>query len=115
VVQFAREIDLLTFEFENIPAATIEWAKREQPIVRPHGDILLTAQNRLGEKEISWLKRIPSRAVLPVYEWIRPKRVRCRRSTASAILKGAAFGYDGKGQERIDPGDGPHSGLVWAQ
>ena len=50
LTNFAREIDVLTFEFENIPAATIEWASRGR-IVRPRGEILLIAQNRLREKE----------------------------------------------------------------
>ena len=50
VTGFARAIDVLTFEFENIPAATIEWVSREQ-LVRPRGEVLLIAQNRLREKE----------------------------------------------------------------
>ena len=104
VVQFAREIDLLTFEFENIPAATIEWAKREQPIVRPHGDILLTAQNRLGEKEFLAKGGFP---VAPFYRVTSGSDLTSAMQAlnGSAILKGSAFGYDGKGQERIDPGD----------
>ena len=50
VTAFTRAIDVLTFEFENIPATTIEWAAREQ-LVRPPGEVLLIAQNRLREKE----------------------------------------------------------------
>ena len=50
VRQFARSIDVLTFEFENIPSETIGWASENQ-IVRPRGEILLIAQNRLREKE----------------------------------------------------------------
>ncbi len=59
VTVFARAIDVLTFEFENIPAATIAWATREQ-LVRPGGEVLLIAQNRLREKEFlagAWLSR----------------------------------------------------------
>ncbi len=103
VTSFARSIDVLTFEFENIPAATIEWAAREQPLVRPRGEILLIAQNRLREKEFL------SGAGFPVAAF---RRVASEGDLTSAveaigrpsILKGAAFGYDGKGQQRIDPG-----------
>ncbi|HEY1583177.1 MAG TPA: 5-(carboxyamino)imidazole ribonucleotide synthase [Chthoniobacterales bacterium] len=101
VTNFARAIDLLTFEFENIPATTIEWASRDQ-LVRPGGEVLLIAQNRLREKEflsgagfpVALFRRIASASDLTsgVETIGRP-----------AILKGAAFGYDGKGQERIDP------------
>jgi 5-(carboxyamino)imidazole ribonucleotide synthase len=101
VTEFARSIDVLTFEFENIPAATIEWASREQ-VVRPRGDILLIAQNRLREKEFL------SGAGFPVAAFRRVASADDLTSALAAIgrpsiLKGAAFGYDGKGQQRIDP------------
>ncbi len=103
MTEFARSIDVLTFEFENIPAPTIEWAAREQPLVRPRGEVLLIAQNRLREKEFL------SGAGFPVAPF---RRVASEADLTSAveaigrpsILKGAAFGYDGKGQQRIDPG-----------
>ena len=104
VVQFAREIDLLTFEFENIPAATIEWARGEQQIVRPDGGVLLTAQSRLREKEFLAKAGFP---VAPFYRVASAADLTSAMEALSgpAILKGAAFGYDGKGQERIEPGD----------
>jgi 5-(carboxyamino)imidazole ribonucleotide synthase len=99
---FARSIDVLTFEFENIPSSTIEWASRDQ-IVRPRAEVLHIAQHRLREKEflrdagfpVAPFHRVASLADLTsaVEEIGRP-----------AILKGAAFGYDGKGQQRIDIG-----------
>ena len=102
VARFARQIDVLTFEFENIPAATIAWAARDQ-IVRPNGEILLIAQNRLREKEFL------SGAGFPVAPFERVANAAdLARAVAAigrpAILKGAAFGYDGKGQQRIDSG-----------
>src|SRR4030095_16655692 len=45
VTEFAREIDVLTFEFENIPATTIEWATRER-VVRPRGEDPPIAKDR---------------------------------------------------------------------
>ena len=110
VRRFAREIDLLTFEFENIPKATIEWAEREQ-IVRPAGAVLHTAQNRLREKEFL------ARTGFPVAPF---RRVASETDLTSAlealgrpaILKGGAFGYDGKGQQRIEAKSDAASG--WA-
>ncbi|MEO7168693.1 MAG: 5-(carboxyamino)imidazole ribonucleotide synthase [Spartobacteria bacterium] len=102
VTKFARAIDVLTFEFENIPAATIEWAQRDQ-IVRPRGEILLIAQNRLREKEFlsgAGFPVAPFQRVASLSDLTNATEGICR----PAILKGAAFGYDGKGQQRIDPG-----------
>ena len=103
VTQFARSVDVLTFEFENIPAATIAWATRAQPLVRPRGAILLIAQNRWREKEFLF------GAGFPVAPFRRVASAPDLTSAVEAIgrpaiLKGAAFGYDGKGQQRIDPG-----------
>ena len=100
LTNFARAIDVLTFEFENIPAATIAWASRGR-IVRPRGEILLIAQNRLCEKEFL------SGAGFPVAPFRRIANATDLTSAVEAIgrpaiLKGAAFGYDGKGQQRID-------------
>ena len=96
---FAREVDLITFEFENIPLETIEWAASECE-VRPAGSVLHLAQHRLREKDFL------SSAGIPVAPY------RAVRSAAElsagleeigrpAILKSAAFGYDGKGQQLI--------------
>jgi 5-(carboxyamino)imidazole ribonucleotide synthase len=100
VTRFSRAVDVLTFEFENIPADTVEWAARDQ-VVRPRGEILLIAQNRLREKEFL------SRAGFPVAPFRRVANAddlttALKEIGRPAILKGAAFGYDGKGQERID-------------
>ncbi|MGI8891723.1 MAG: 5-(carboxyamino)imidazole ribonucleotide synthase [Chthoniobacterales bacterium] len=110
VLEFARSIDVLTFEFENIPARTIEWAAAER-VVRPRGEILLVAQNRLREKEFL------SGAGFPVAPFRRVDSLSDLTSALEAvgrpsILKGAAFGYDGKGQQRIDPETDPTT--VWS-
>ena len=99
VGRFARQIDVLTFEFENIPAQTIDWCAA-QCVVRPAGAILNTAQNRLREKTFL------SEGNLPVASF-RAVRSAAELSAAldqigrPAILKSASFGYDGKGQRRI--------------
>jgi 5-(carboxyamino)imidazole ribonucleotide synthase len=96
---FARDLDLLTFEFENIPRQTIEWCADECE-VRPAGSILHTAQNRLREKDFL------SGAGIPVgsYRAIKNESDLAAAMEAigtPAILKSAAFGYDGKGQRFI--------------
>ena len=49
VREFAKSVDVITFEFENVPSATVE-AAAEFVDVHPRGDILHTTQNRLREK-----------------------------------------------------------------
>ena len=100
---FARGVDLLTFEFENIPRPTIDWCAAECE-VRPAGSILHIAQNRLREKDFL------SAAGIPVAPY---RAVRSAEELATAlgeiktpaILKSAAFGYDGKGQRLIKETD----------
>ena len=100
VRRFAADVDVVTFEFENIPIETVEWCTHERS-VRPAGAILHIAQNRLREKNFL------ARAGFPVAPF---KAVRSARELESAleqigrpaILKTAAFGYDGKGQQMIN-------------
>ena len=99
VAEFAQQIDFLTFEFENIPIATVEWCARYCD-VRPAGRVLHIAQNRLREKEFL------SGAGVPVARFRRVASVNDLRDATEkvgtpAILKTAAFGYDGKGQELV--------------
>src|SRR5262245_2162113 len=49
VAAFARSVSVVTFEFENVPAATTEACERFAP-VRPAGSVLHTTQHRLREK-----------------------------------------------------------------
>jgi 5-(carboxyamino)imidazole ribonucleotide synthase len=108
---FAKDLDLLTFEFENIPRQTVDWCTAECE-VRPASSVLHTAQNRLREKDFL------SRAGVPVGPY-RAVRSAAELSAAigaiktPAILKSAAFGYDGKGQRFIEePVD---AGQIWQE
>jgi 5-(carboxyamino)imidazole ribonucleotide synthase len=100
VSEFAGRVQVVTFEFENVPAPTAEAAARRAP-VRPSGSILHTTQQRIREK--SFL----TRAGLPVTPYREVRSLDgLQRALADlgypAVLKTAAFGYDGKGQFRID-------------
>lgn len=98
--EFARSIDVLTFEFENVPARAAEVAARHT-LVRPGGRLLHTAQHRLREKRalrelgigVAPFAAIESEADLaPALATVGP----------DGVLKTAALGYDGKGQRRVE-------------
>ena len=96
---FARSVDVVTFEFENVPSATVE-AAAEFVGVHPRGDILHTTQNRLREKNFL------ADAGFPVTPFRRIKLIEDLYHAAEelgfpAVLKTAGFGYDGKGQAKI--------------
>ncbi len=99
VRNFASAVSVVTFEFENVPAATASAAAECAP-VRPSGHILHTTQHRLREKMFL------STAGLPLTPFRRVSNIAELTQAANelgfpAILKTADFGYDGKGQFRI--------------
>ncbi|MGI8586068.1 MAG: 5-(carboxyamino)imidazole ribonucleotide synthase [Chloroflexia bacterium] len=96
---FARDVQVVTFEFENVPAATAGAAAEFAP-VRPDGRILHTTQNRLREKTFLAAKGLPVTA----FRAVRDAAGLAEGLAAigyPAVLKTAGFGYDGKGQARI--------------
>lgn len=105
VRSFVRGVDVVTFEFENVSAAVAAIAQEEGVPVRPGGHVLHTAQNRLREKTFlaeNQLPVTPFRAIrtLPELE------AAVDDIGTPAVLKTAAFGYDGKGQAKVtDPSD----------
>ncbi len=96
VASFARNVDVVTFEFENVPAGTAETAERWAP-VRPGGTVLHTTQQRIREKRFIALAGLP----LVPYREVRSLgdlEMGLAAVGYPAVLKSAAFGYDGKGQ-----------------
>jgi 5-(carboxyamino)imidazole ribonucleotide synthase len=96
VREFARNVSVVTFEFENVPADTAAAAAEHTP-VRPAGSVLHITQNRIREK--TYL----ANAGLPVTPFSQIESLAAlRRAVATqgcpGILKTAGFGYDGKGQ-----------------
>jgi 5-(carboxyamino)imidazole ribonucleotide synthase len=99
VREFARGVKVVTFEFENVPAATAAAAAEFAP-VRPGGGVLHVTQNRLREKTFlsgHGFPVTPFRAIRSEAEL----RAAVRELGTPAVLKTAAFGYDGKGQHKI--------------
>jgi 5-(carboxyamino)imidazole ribonucleotide synthase len=103
IAAFARGVDVVTFEFENVPAAAAAAAAAWAP-VRPAGEVLHVTQHRLREKRFladAGLPVAPFRAV----DSAADLAAALAELGAPAVLKTAGFGYDGKGQFKLaDPG-----------
>jgi 5-(carboxyamino)imidazole ribonucleotide synthase len=100
VRRFARDVDVVTFEFENVPSATVE-AAAEFVAVHPRGDILHTAQNRLREKTFLAEHGFPHARFKHV-RTIDDLHRGVRELGTPSVLKTAGFGYDGKGQVKVN-------------
>jgi 5-(carboxyamino)imidazole ribonucleotide synthase len=96
---FAREVDVVTFEFENVPIAAIEAIAGLAP-VRPSGLALHTTQQRAREKAFLAGCGIPT-APFARATTLDELRAAVSRVGVPAVVKTAAFGYDGKGQFRL--------------
>lgn len=108
---FANDVDVITYEFENVPAAAATVLAARRPVL-PERKILEITQDRLAEKD--FVKRlgigIADYADVSSAESLR---VAITRIGLPAVLKTRRFGYDGKGQAIIRDGDDPDQ--VWEQ
>lgn len=96
LARFANEVDVITFEFENVPADTAEFLAERKP-VRPGPNALRIAQDRLREKNFLQSIGVPTAPYSAV-----TSEAELRLAVASigprTILKTVRMGYDGKGQ-----------------
>ena len=101
LARFADAVDVITFEFENVPAETAEFLAERKP-VRPNPNVLRVSQDRLKEKDFlrsidvatTEYREVTSAAAL----------VRSARDLGlPAVLKSVRYGYDGKGQVKVTP------------
>jgi 5-(carboxyamino)imidazole ribonucleotide synthase len=99
---FARDVDVVTYEFENIPARTAETVAAAAT-VRPGSEVLHISQNRLREKAFCVANGLPVTAFARVDSEADVGAV-AAQLPGPAILKTAAAGYDGKGQVRLASG-----------
>jgi 5-(carboxyamino)imidazole ribonucleotide synthase len=97
---FARDIAVATFEFENVPSMTVEALADVVP-VRPSGRALHVSQHRVREKRFLSDTGIPV-APFAVVDSAADLANGVAAIGCPAILKTASFGYDGKGQVRIE-------------
>jgi 5-(carboxyamino)imidazole ribonucleotide synthase len=110
VARFARAVDVVTIEFENLPLEPLRELARAVPM-RPAPDVLAICQDRVREKAFLAAIGVPT-----ARNWM----VRDARELAGAlgehrgrgVLKTARFGYDGKGQLPVEAG--ADAAAAWA-
>ncbi len=110
LIAFAKAVDVVTFEFENIPTAALDIIEAHAPI-RPGREALRVSQDRLIEKQ--FLQDLGLR-VAPFADVSDAATLdqALAQIGAPAILKTRRFGYDGKGQARLHSPDDAASALA---
>jgi 5-(carboxyamino)imidazole ribonucleotide synthase len=96
---FARSVDVVTFEFENVPSATSDACAEWVP-VRPDGKVLHITQQRLREKGFLRDHGFPVTPFRAIHSQEDLETAACDLGLPG-VLKTASFGYDGKGQRTI--------------
>lgn len=99
IAEFAQSVDVMTVEFENIPTTALEIAAQYCP-VRPSARVLHAVQDRLREKGFLRDAGIPC---TPFAEATTADQLTAAIAELGlpAVLKTAAWGYDGKGQTLV--------------
>ncbi len=110
LASFADQVDVATFDFENVPAESARWLAERVPVF-PSPRALAVAQDRLAEKTLFRELGIP----VPEFADIASRQAMdeaLQRIGTPCILKTRRLGYDGKGQFRIkSPAD---ADAAWA-
>lgn len=101
--EFARSVDVVTYEFENIPTAALDAIEAITPI-HPNRKALATAQDRLIEKSFLQDIGLNVAAFASVTDEASMAAAVAEIGTPS-ILKTTRLGYDGKGQARLKSDD----------
>lgn len=100
---FASQVEVATFDFENVPAESAAWLAERVPVF-PNPRALAMAQDRLAEKTLFRELGIPVPAFAPVDTREQLEQAVARIGTP-CILKTRRLGYDGKGQFRLRGAD----------
>ncbi len=108
---FANDVDVITYEFENVPAACTMILAARRPVL-PDRKILETTQDRLAEKDFVRNLGIGTAEYADVSS-APGLRAAIARIGLPAVLKTRRFGYDGKGQAIIREGDDPDR--IWEE
>ncbi|KAE9627398.1 5-(carboxyamino)imidazole ribonucleotide synthase [Parasedimentitalea maritima] len=96
---FAASVDVITYEFENIPTAALDILESHRPI-RPGREALRISQDRLTEKNFLQDLGLKTAPFADITDQASLDTALAEIG-APAILKTRRFGYDGKGQARI--------------
>jgi 5-(carboxyamino)imidazole ribonucleotide synthase len=100
--RFANEVDVVTYEFENVPAETAAFLSARKPVL-PDPHVLATTQDRLVEKAFVSDLGIATARFVGVASFAELERAAAQIGRP-AVLKTRRFGYDGKGQAAIRDG-----------
>lgn len=108
--RFAQGVQVVTLEFENVPAEAIQAIERHVP-VRPGANALYVAQQRAREKAFLRTHGFPT---VPFAHATTLDELRAAIAEVGtpAVVKTAAFGYDGKGQHKVTRAS--EADAVWA-
>jgi 5-(carboxyamino)imidazole ribonucleotide synthase len=109
--RFAAAVDVVTFEFENVPHDCVKLLSR-RICVRPSWECLHISQDRLREKDFMAAIGIPTTA----YEKVTGADALARAAAnldRPAVLKTTRLGYDGKGQVLVGENTDPQA--AWAE
>ena len=103
--RFAADVDVVTYEFENVPAETATFLSARKPVL-PDPKVLAITQDRLTEKEFVKGLGIGTAKFAAVDS---PQGLTAALASVGqpAVLKTRRFGYDGKGQSMIRNGGDP--------
>ena len=101
---FATACDAITYEFENVPSATVELLARTKP-ANPNARALEVAQERFAEKSFVAGLGLKT-ADFARADTVEEARAAIDKIGTPAVLKTRRMGYDGKGQQKIlSPGE----------
>jgi 5-(carboxyamino)imidazole ribonucleotide synthase len=99
LAEFAAAVDVITYEFENVPAKTAAFLANLKPL-RPGANALAVAQDRLAEKAFLTINRVPVAPFAAITDLDRLEAELAEIGTP-AVLKTTRLGYDGKGQRIV--------------
>jgi len=112
LTKFADSCDLITFEFENVPAETADLLVTNRKPVLPDPVILATTQDRLAEKNFLTDFEIRTAPFADIASDVDIS-VAVLQIPLPAVLKTRRLGYDGKGQVLINEGGDPRA--AWSE
>ncbi len=108
--EFAARVDVITYEFENVPAGTAQFLAPLRPL-RPGANALAVSQDRLAEKSFIGDLGIPVAPYRAIHD-AADLAPALAGLGGTGILKTTRLGYDGKGQRRVSGLDEALSALA---
>jgi 5-(carboxyamino)imidazole ribonucleotide synthase len=110
LAEFAKSVDVVTYEFENVPGDTAAFLEA-RCVLAPNSDALKTAQDRVDEKAFIAGLDIPVAPFAAVADEAELTSA-IKKIGRPSVLKTRRFGYDGKGQTKILVDTSP--AVAWA-